>query len=98
VRAYSKGIADMNRVYLEGDADEAEVEEMTKLIAGYVAPDQPYEKAAPSIINGAMYLNPGMGLNKTDVAEQMQWFKDEGLVKSDLTVDQLVDDSFVETW
>lgn len=98
IRAYSKGIADMNRVYLEGGADEAEVEEMTKLIAKYVAPDQPYEKAAPSIINGAMYLNPDMGLNKTDVAAQMQWFKDEGLVKSDLTVDQLVDDSFVETW
>lgn len=98
IRAYSKGIADMNRVYLEGGADEAEVEEMTRLIAGYVAPDQPYEKAAPSIVNGAMYLNPDMGLNKTDVAAQMQWFKDEGLVKTDLTVDQLVDDSFVETW
>ncbi|MGR3454566.1 ABC transporter substrate-binding protein [Pseudooceanicola sp.] len=98
VRAYSKGIADMNRVFLEDGADQAEVEELTRMIAKYVAPDEPYEKAAPSIINGAMYLNPDMGLNKTDVAAQMQWFKDEGLVDSDLTVDQLVDDSFVETW
>jgi NitT/TauT family transport system substrate-binding protein len=98
VRAYSKGIADMNRVFLENGADQAEVEELTRMIAKYVAPDEPYEKAAPSIINGAMYLNPDMGLNKTDVAAQMQWFKDEGLVDSDLTVDQLVDDSFVETW
>lgn len=98
VRAYSKGIADMNRVFLEDGTDQAEVEELTRMIAKYVAPDEPYEKAAPSIINGAMYLNPDMGLNKTDVAAQMQWFKDEGLVDSDLTVDQLVDDSFVETW
>ena len=98
IRAYSKGIADMNRVFLDPDADPAEVEELTRMLAGYVSPDQPYEKAAPSIQTGAMYLNEGMALNKTDVAAQMQWFKDEGLVDSDLSVDQLVDSSFVETY
>ncbi|OWU84803.1 ABC transporter substrate-binding protein [Oceanicola sp. 22II-s10i] len=98
VRAYSKGIADMNRVFLDPNADPAELEEMTKMVAKYVSPDQPYEKAAPSIQKGAMYLNEGMALNKTDVAAQMQWFKDQKLVDSDLNVDQLVDSSFVETY
>ena len=98
IRAYAKGIADMNRVFLSGDADPAEMEELTGMIAKYVAPDQPYEKAAKSIQTGAMYLNEGMALNKTDVAAQMKWFKDQKLVDSDLTVDELVDSSFVETY
>ncbi|MGR3322280.1 MAG: ABC transporter substrate-binding protein [Pseudooceanicola sp.] len=98
IRAYSKGIADMNRVFLAENPDPAELEELTRMIHKYVYNDRPYDKAAPSIQNGAMFLNEGMGLNKTDVAQQMEWFKSEGLVDSDLTVDQLVDDSFVETW
>ncbi|WP_237708068.1 ABC transporter substrate-binding protein [Oceanicola sp. S124] len=98
IRAYAKGIAEFNRVMLDENADPAEVEEMTRLIAKYVAPDQPYEDAAASIRQGAMNLNENLALNKTDVAAQMQWFKDQKLVDSDLSVDQLVDDSFVETY
>jgi len=98
VRAYSKAIADMNRVFLDPNADPAELEEMTRMVAKYVSPDEDYEKAKGAIQTGAMYLNEGMGLNRTDVAAQMKWFVDQGLVDSDLTVDQLVDDSFVETW
>lgn len=98
IRAYAKGIADFNRVMLSEGADAAELDEMTRMIAKYVSPDKPYEDAKKSIQQGAMNLNEGAALNKTDVAAQMQWFKDEGLVQSDLSVDQLVDDSFVETY
>lgn len=98
IRAYSRGIADMNRVFLNPEADPAEKEELTKIIHKYVYADQPYEEAAPSIQNGAMFLNEGAALNKTDVEKQMQWFKDEGIVETDLTVEQLVDDSFVESF
>ncbi|MFP4328252.1 MAG: ABC transporter substrate-binding protein [Paracoccaceae bacterium] len=98
IRAYARGIADFNRVMLDEDADPAELEEMTRMIHKYVYTDQPFEKAAPSIQAGAMYLNPNAALNKTGVAAHMQWFKDEGLVQTDLDVDQLVDDSFVETY
>lgn len=98
IRAYSKGIADMNRVMLDPNADAAEKEELTKIIHKYVYTDRPYEKAAPPIQSGAMFLNEGAALNKTDVEKQMQWFKDTKLVDTDLTVDQLVDDSFVETY
>lgn len=98
IRAYSKGIADMNRVMLDPNADPAEKEELTKIIHKYVYTDRPYDKAAPPIQSGAMFLNEGAALNKTDVEKQMQWFKDTKLVDTDLTVDQLVDDSFVETY
>lgn len=98
VRAYSRGIADMNRVFLDPNSDPAEKDELTRMIHKYVYVDRPYEKAAPPIQSGAMNLNEGAALNKTDVAKQMKWFKDQGLVDSDLTVDQLVDSTFVETY
>ncbi len=98
IRAYAKGIADMNRVMLDPKADPAEKEEITMMIHKYVYADRPYDKAKGPIQSGAMFLNDGAGLNKTDVAKQMKWFKDSGLVDSDLTVDQLVDGSFVKTW
>ncbi|WP_158971644.1 ABC transporter substrate-binding protein [Chachezhania sediminis] len=98
LRAYSKGIADVNAALLDPNADPAAKEEVTRMIHKYVYADQPYEKAAPSIQNGAMYLNEGAALNKTDVGVQMQWFTDEKLVDSDLTVDQLVDSTFVKTY
>lgn len=98
IRAYAKGIAEFNRVMLAEDADPAEVEEMTRLIHKYVYIDRPYEDAAPAIQAGAMFLNEGAALNLTGVGEHMQWFKDEELVQTDLTVEQLVDSSFVETF
>ncbi|UYV38136.1 ABC transporter substrate-binding protein [Rhodobacteraceae bacterium D3-12] len=97
IKAYARGIADMNAGLLNPDADPAEKEALTKILHKYVYTDRPYEKAAPSIQAGAMFLNEGASLNKTDVAKQMKWFKDTGLVKTDLTIDQLVNDSFVET-
>lgn len=97
IRAYSKGIADMNAGLLDPNADPAEKEALTKILHKYVYTDRPYEAAAPSIQNGAMFLNEGAALNKTDVEKQMKWFVDSGLVDSDLTVDQLVDGTFVET-
>lgn len=97
ISAYAKGIADMNAGFLDPNADPAEKEALTQILHKYVYADRPYEKAAPSIQKGAMNLNEGVWLNKTDVEMQMKWFMDSGLVDSDLTVDQLVDSSFVET-
>ncbi|MEM8665684.1 MAG: ABC transporter substrate-binding protein, partial [Pseudomonadota bacterium] len=94
VRAYAKGIAEFNRVMLAENPDPKEHEEMTKLIHKYVYVDRPYEKAAPPIKAGAMFLNEGAALNKTGVEAHMQWFKDAGLIQSDIPVDTLVDSSF----
>lgn len=98
IRAYARGIADMHDVMLNPEADPADVEAMTKMIHKYVYTDRPYEKAAPTIQAGVMFLNKDAALNKTSVEQQMEWFVSEGLVDSDLSVDQLVDSSFVETY
>lgn len=98
VRAYARGIADFNRVMLAENPDPAELEEMTRLIHKYVYIDRPYEKAAPPIQAGAMNLNDGARLHLSDVEAQMKWFQEQGLVSSSLTLEQLADGSFVETY
>jgi NitT/TauT family transport system substrate-binding protein len=98
IRAYAKGIADFNRVMLDPAADAAEKEAMTRIIHKYVYNDRPYEKAAPSIQAGAMYLNEGARLNLTDVEKQVNWFKDAKLVPESLTMEKMVDTRFVDTY
>ncbi|MEE3100977.1 MAG: ABC transporter substrate-binding protein, partial [Pseudomonadota bacterium] len=78
----------------QGDAG---AEEMTRLIHKYVYEDQPYEKAAKSIVNGAMRVNEGAALNMDSIADQLAWFKSEGLVKDAVSMEMLVDDSYVDT-
>lgn len=98
VRAYAKGIADFNRVMLAENPDAAEQEEMIKIIHNYVYQDRPFEKAAPPILAGSMNLNEGGAMDVTDIEKQMTWFQEQGLVTKDLTMDKLVDKSFVETY
>ncbi|MDH3714558.1 MAG: ABC transporter substrate-binding protein [Gammaproteobacteria bacterium] len=96
--AYSRGSADFNRVMLNQAKYPDEVDDMVKLIHKYVYTSRPYEKAAPSIKNGAMRLQPDMRLNLTNVKNQLAWFQSEGLVKNTVTIDQVVDTSFVDTY
>ena len=70
---------------------------MVDLIHKYVYTDRPREKAAPSIINGTMRLNEGAALNVASIADQLSWFQSEGLVDADITMDTLVDTSYVKT-
>lgn len=98
VDAYAKGAADFNAVMVDKSSGDAAIEEMTKLIHKYVYTSRPYEKAAPSIKNGAMRLQPGLKLNLTNVKKQLSWFQSEGLVGKDIAIGTLVDTQFVETY
>lgn len=95
--AFSKGAADFNAALIDKTASEEEAEALVQLLHKYVYNDQPYEKAAPSIRNGAMRINEGAKLNMTSIADQLDWFKSEKLVPETVTMDLLVDPSFVET-
>lgn len=97
LRAFSKGAADFNAALVDKTAGEGAGEEMVKLIHKYVYTDRPYEKAAPSIRNGAMRISAGAALNTTSVKDQLDWFKSEKLVKDSVTMEMLVDTSYVET-
>lgn len=96
--AFSKGAADFNAALVDKTAGDAAAEDMVKLIHKYVYVDRPYEKAAPSIRNGAMRINQNAKLNVTNVKDQLDWFKSEGLVSEAITMEMLVDSSFVETY
>ena len=64
---------------------------MVKLVHKYVYSDRPYEKAKPSIVNGAMRINEGAAMNAASVKDQLEWFKSEKLVKDSITFETLVD-------
>lgn len=98
LKAYSHGASDFNAALVDKTAGDKASEDMVKLIHKYVYSSKPYEKAAPSIRNGAMRLNEGAKLNITNVKDQLDWFKNEGLVKKNITMDMLVDTSYVKTY
>ena len=98
LRAYSKGIADFNANMVDRTEGEEGLENTTRLIHKYVYTSRPYEKAAPSIRNGSMRLQPDARLSLASVTHQLDWFKSEGLVDESITIDQLVDASYVETY
>ncbi|MFV0513425.1 MAG: ABC transporter substrate-binding protein [Jhaorihella sp.] len=96
LRAFSRGADDFNAALVDRTAGEAASEDMVRLIHKYVYADRPYEKAAPSIINGAMRINANAALNRGSVLDQFDWFKSEGLIKDSITFDTLVDSSYVK--
>ena len=97
LRAFSKGAADFNAALVDKTAGAEADEEMVKLIHKYVYTDRPFDKAAPSIRNGAMRINANASLNMASVNDQLDWFKSEGLVKETITTETVVDTSYVET-
>ncbi|MEY8828433.1 ABC transporter substrate-binding protein [Sedimentitalea sp. XS_ASV28] len=96
LRAFSKGADDFNAALVDRTAGDDAAEEMVTLIHKYVYTDRPYEKAAPSIRNGAMRINKNAALNMKSVEDQLGWFRSEGLIKDSITTETLVDPSYVE--
>lgn len=96
LRAFSKGAADFNAALVDKTAGDDAAEAMVQLIHKYVYTDRPYEKAKPSIVNGAMRINANAALNMASVTDQVNWFKSEDLIKEAITTETLVDPSYVE--
>lgn len=94
LRAFSKGAADFNAALVDKTAGDKAAEDMVKLVHKYVYTSRPYEKAAPSIRNGAMRISAGAKLNTASVQDQLDWFKSEKLIKDSITIDTLVDASY----
>lgn len=91
---FSKGVDDYAAAMIDKTADQ---DAMVDLIHKYVYTDRERAKAAPSIINGTMRLASGASLNMASVQDQLSWFQSEGLVSKDISIDTLVDSSYVET-
>lgn len=96
LQAFSQGVADYTATMIDKTGGDQSIDEMVDLIHKYVYTDRPREKAAPSIINGTMRLNSDAALNLKSIQDQLAWFQAEGLVDSSITINDLVDDSYVE--
>ncbi len=96
--AFSKGAADFNAALVDKTTSAMEEEAMVRLVHKYVNADRPFEQAAPSIRNGAMRINEGARLNLASVEDQLNWFQASELISDSITIDMLVDSSFVEVF
>jgi len=94
--AFSQGVDDYASAMIDRKDGEDGVNQMVDLIHKYVYVDRPREKAAPSIINGTMRLNAKAALNLASVQHQLDWFKSEDLVDNSISIDDLVDKSYVD--
>lgn len=94
---FSKGVDDFNAAMVDKTLGNEGIDAMVDIIHKYVYADRPLEKAAPSIINGSMRLNANAGINMKSITEQLAWFKAEGLVDKNISMDMLVDTSYVKT-
>tara|TARA_R110000787_G_scaffold16622_75_gene52120 strand:- start:53083 stop:54114 length:1032 start_codon:yes stop_codon:yes gene_type:complete len=97
IKAYARGIEEFNSVMLD-QKDAAKVEELVKIIHKYVYADRPYDKAAPPIKAGSMYLNEGVKLNVTDLTRQLEWMQSEKLIPGTITIDQVINKNFTESY
>lgn len=95
---YSRGVADHNNALVDKTTDDAEAEAVMRIIAQYIAADQPFERSSVSIRNGAMRINEDGKMNVTNLRDQLEWFQREGLVSSDITFETVFDTRYVETY
>ena len=94
---YSKGVSDYNSTMIDKAHGDAGVQELVDLIHKYVYADRPREKAAKSIINGTMRLNEGAAMNTASLQDQLSWFQSEGLVDQSISLETVIDPSYVQT-
>jgi NitT/TauT family transport system substrate-binding protein len=95
---FAKGIDDYNAALVDKTMSEAETAAIVAMIHEHVYTDRPLADADPAIRAGAMRINPNARLNLASVADQVDWFKSEGLVPETASVETLVDARFVETY
>jgi len=93
LQGFGQGVDDYAAAMIDATADQ---DAMVDLIHKYVYTDRERAKAAPSIINGTMRLSQGAALNVASVQDQLSWFQSEGLIDASITLDTLIDDSYVE--
>ena len=95
--AYSKGVADYNAALVDKKMDEKDTAAIVAMIHKYVYASTPLEKADAMIRAGAMRIAPDARLNLASVKDQLDWFQAEKMVPADVTMEKLVDASFVKT-
>jgi len=97
-RAYQRGIADYRDAFLRLDAAgqpvrDAKAEALYPLIQKYIYTGDP--DGPRKISEGVGYYDEGGRLDVRDVAAQLRWFADQGLVKNAPDAADIMDTSFI---
>jgi len=97
-RAYRRGVADYRDAFLRLDAAgrpvrDAKSEAMIPLLQKYVYAGDP--DGPRKISEGVGYYDEGARLDVQDVATQLRWFTDQGLVKARIDPADVIDTRFI---
>ena len=97
-RAYQRGVADYRDAFLRLDATgkpvrDAKAEALYPLIQKYIYTGDP--DGARKIGEGVGYYDDGARLDVQDVAAQLRWFTDQGLVKNAPDAADIIDTRFI---
>ena len=96
--AFSKGVDDYDAALVSRSMGAKETADLVSMIHQYVYADQPIEKADSSIRAGAMWISRNARMNLENIEDQLGWFKSEKMVPAEVSMETLVDKSFVETY
>ncbi|MEO8243597.1 MAG: ABC transporter substrate-binding protein [bacterium] len=88
LRAYRKGLQDYAQIVAHPDT--AEARSAAAAVGHYVYPDLPAEKAAGLVLASALYVDPDGQLDVEDIARQIKWYLDNGMVKTGPNIDQIL--------
>jgi NitT/TauT family transport system substrate-binding protein len=83
VMGYKKGLRDYS-VLNNPTADEAEAEATARIVARYVYPGEPLDIGAAKIRKSALYVDPTGEVDVEDIARQIAWYQQEGMVRRPL--------------
>ncbi len=92
MRAYLRAVRDYNEALKDGKLAGPRADEVISILTEYTAIKDPavYRSITP---HGC---NPDGKVHEASLKNDLQFYRDEGLVKGNVTVDQLIDHSFVE--
>jgi NitT/TauT family transport system substrate-binding protein len=97
LNGFEQGVDTYNAALVDKTLSDADTDAVVAMIHKYVYSGDPMEKAGPRIRAGAMRISPKGRLNLKSVEDQLAWFKSENLVPPGVTLNKLVDTSFVAT-
>ena len=98
-RAYKRGVADYRDAFLRLDAAgkpirDARSEALIPLLQKYVYTGDP--DGARKISEGVGYYDEGARLDVADVAAQLRWFTEQGLIKTQIDPADVIDTRFID--
>ena len=94
LRGYASGLRDyalLNDEGLDSDAaQQAKLREVAGAVSRYVYPQDDPESALRKLRRSALYVDPTGRLDVEDVVRQITWYREQGMLRKDLKVEEVL--------